>query len=290
MELVCYLSNFLAVGIETTEKEKGGWIRNKIPLSVAGLNIEIIQDPKFININQTELRGQFVESTKLIVKNVDESNLEPVLTIVKNISNLLSFATSSEVCFYGWSIDGTQQSHQWSVRARYCSFRAPFCCVDTSNIKMLIETCYESYSQIHQPRALNVVVNMLNTPEVNNLQLELKLATMFILLENLKSTYADSKGYKFKGCYKTVDNKNYTFESLLLEMFCVVKMDVSLTKIKSLRNEIIHSGLSKVSIDEKVAIYADCRDIVTEYFLRLIGFKGDFSPYESLGLHSKTIA
>lgn len=289
MELVCYLSNFLALGIEITENENGGWIRNKIPLTVAGLNIVIIQNPKFININRTELRGQFVKSTKLIVKNVDETNLEPVLTIVENISNLLSFATSSEVFFYSWSIDETRKSFQRSGIARYCSFGAPFCCDDTSSIKMLIESCYDSYSQIHQPRALNVVINMLNAPEANYLQLELKLATMFILLENLKSTYAQTKGYRFKGSYKTVDNNSYSFESLLLEMFSVVKMDVNLKKIKSLRNEIIHSGLSKISNTEMSDIYADCRDIVTEYFLRLIGFKGDFSPCASRGLHSKTI-
>ncbi|BCV50601.1 hypothetical protein [Shewanella algae] len=291
MELVCYLSNLLVMGIETTDTETGGWVRNKISLTVAGLRIDIYQEPEFINAKKSELRGQFIESTKLIVKDIDENDIDYAVAVVKKISNLLSFATCSEVSFYGWNIKGTHRSHMWSVRARYCYFRPPFCCVDTSLIKMLIETCFDSYSEIHEQRDLNVVVDLLNTPEVNNLQVELKLATLFILLENLKSSYAKSSGYKYKdGFYWSVDNKKYFFQSLLLEMFKAVGMDVNLKKIKNLRNEIIHSGLSQLPYDEQLAIYANCRDIVTEYILRLVGYKGEFSPYESRGLHLKKIA
>lgn len=279
------------LGIEATDTESGGWVRNKISLSVAGLSIDIYQDPEFINAKKSELRGQFLKSTKLVVKDISENDIGDVVEIVKRISYLLSFATCSEVIFYAWNIEGTKKSHVWSVRGKYYYFRPPFCCVDTSHIKKLVEHCFDAYSEAYEQRSLNVVVDLLNTPEVNNLQIELKLATLFILLENLKSSYAKSKGYEYKrGFYWSVNNEKYNFQTLLLEMFNSASMEVSLTRIKNLRNEIIHSGLSHLSFDEQFLIYANSRDIITEYILRLIGYKGCFSPYESRGMNVKKIA
>ncbi|WP_181872837.1 hypothetical protein [Billgrantia montanilacus] len=291
MELVCYLSNFLVIGTEATDTKGGGWIRNKIPLSVAGLSIEIYQEPEFINAKKSELSGQFVESSRLIVKNVSGSDVEYVVEVVRKISYLLSFAICSEVIFYGWSLEGAHRSKFWSARGKYCYFRPPFCCVDTSRIKDLVEDCFDSYSKVFDKRDLNVVIDLFNTPEVSNLQIELKLATLFILLENLKSSYARSRGYVYKGGYYwSKDGKRYSFQSLLVEMFYSVGMSVSLKKIKNLRNEIIHSGLSQLSFEDQFSIYGSCRDMVTEYILRLVEFKGDFSLYEGRGLHSKKIS
>ncbi|MDW1996245.1 hypothetical protein R7R34_12200 [Vibrio sp. 299] len=291
MNLVCYLSNFLVLGIETTSTETGGWVRNKICLSIAGLNVEIVQEPEFINARKSDLRGQFLESTKLIVKNIDESDIDSVVEVVEKISVLLSFATCSEVSFYAWNIEGTNKSHIWATRGKYYYFRPPFCCVDISHIKHLIESCFDTYSTLYEQRSLNVVVDIFNTPEVNNLQIELKLATLFILLENLKSSYAKCKGYKYKnGSYWSESNEKYYFQTLLYEMFSSVGMEVGLKEIKNLRNEIIHSGLSHLPYDEQRRIYATCRDLVTEYILRLIGYKGIFNPYESRGVQPKIIA
>lgn len=220
MNLVCYLSNFLVLGIETTDTKTGGWIRNKICLSLVGLSIEIIQEPEYINAKKSDFRGQFVESTKLIVKNIDEKDIDSIVEIVHKISVLLSFATSSEVRFYGWNIEGTNRSHFWTTRGKYYCFRAPFCCVDTSHIKHLLESCFDTYLIVYEQRALNVVVDMFNTPEVNNLQLELKLATLFILLENLKSSYAKYKGYKYKnGFYWSENNKNIFSKIYFMKCF-----------------------------------------------------------------------
>ncbi|BCD95907.1 hypothetical protein [Marinagarivorans cellulosilyticus] len=291
MNLVCYLSNFLALGIETTDAKAGGWVRNKICLSVAGLAIEIHQEPDFINAKKSDLKGQFIESTKLVVKGIKEQDVEHVVDVVQKISVLLSFAICSEVRFYSWNIEGTNKSHVWNVRGAYHYFRPPFCCANSSHIKQLVEYSFDTYSEIYEKRALNVVVDLLNTPEVKNLQIELKLATLFVLLENLKSSYAKSKSYKYKsGYYWTSSNEKYYFKTLLQEMFESVSMEVSLTEIKNLRNEIVHSGLSHLSHDEQFSIYATCRDIVTEYFLRLIKYKGSFDTYESRCMRSKEIA
>ncbi|PTQ05439.1 hypothetical protein CWO33_23445 [Vibrio splendidus] len=288
MNLICYLSNFLALGIDTTDTDTGGWVRNKICLSVSGLTIELHQEPELINAKKSELKGEFVESTKLVVKDIKEEDIDYVTGVVHKISNLLSFAVCSEVSFYAWNIEGTNRSRVWSVRGAYNYFRPPFCCVDTSGIQRLVECSFETYSELYEERALNVVVDLLNTPEVKNLQLELKLATLFVLLENLKSTYAKSKGYKYKnGFYFSPSNKKYVFITLLQEMFESVNMEVDLKEIKNLRNEIIHSGLSHLSHHEQLSIYGTCRDMVTEYFLRLIGYKDGFDTYVSRCMQSK---
>ncbi|RBP84250.1 hypothetical protein EBI01_05590 [Marinomonas rhizomae] len=290
MNLVCYLSNFVVSGIEITETKTGGYVRNKISFSVAGLSIEIYQAPEFINAKKSDLKGQFVKSTKLVVKNIEEDDRERALGVVDRISVLLSFAICSEVSFYAWNIEGNNRARTLNVRGKYHYFRPPLSCVDTSDIKHLIESCFDIYFNVYRERDLNVVVDLLNTPEINNFQLELKLATLFILLENLKSSYAKVKGLKYnQGNYFSSDEKKYTFQSLLKEMFNSVDMDVNLKDIKNLRNEIIHSGLSHLSYANQYSIYATCRDVITEYILRLIGYKGCFSLYESRGVQWKEI-
>lgn len=144
---------------------------------------------------------------------------------------------------------------------------------------------------MEEPRALNVVVDYFVSTDSLFLPVELMLATSFILLENLKSTYAKHRGYPYRnGSYRKPDGSSWSFQALLNEMFDSVGMRADLVDIKTLRNEIIHSGLSQLSFDEQYTIYEKCKELVTEYFLRLIGFSGKFFLYSSSGTRFKHIA
>jgi len=54
-----------------------------------------------------------------------------------------------------------------------------------------------------------------------------------------------------------------------------------LDSIVKLRNELIHSGVASLSFEEHQAILNDCQDLLREYLLRLLAFRGPFSPYSA---------
>ncbi len=63
----------------------------------------------------------------------------------------------------------------------------------------------------------------------------------------------------------------------------------NLSAIVKLRNEIIHSGISQISFEHQKEIYDNCQDLIREYFLRLLGYTGDFRLYSSHGMTTKRI-
>ncbi len=136
-----------------------------------------------------------------------------------------------------------------------------------------------------------VAIDLFVLAETHSLPLELKLATMFILLENLKSTFANEQGYDFKdGRYRKASGKPWSFKALLFDMFKVVGMSsTNLSAIVNLRNEIIHSGMSQTSHNHQEGIYDSCQDLIREYFLRLLGYTGNFRLYSGCGMTPKRI-
>lgn len=53
-------------------------------------------------------------------------------------------------------------------------------------------------------------------------------------------------------------------------------MKRGLKRIIKLRNEIIHSGLSRLSFSSKISLYNRGHDIIREYLLRLLNYQGRY--------------
>ncbi len=73
---------------------------------------------------------------------------------------------------------------------------------------------------------------------------------------------------------------------------CIGMKDETLSDLKSvvnLRNDIIHTALSERSYDEQYKTYTDCRNLIAEYLLRLLGFKGSFNLFNESGIGKKII-
>jgi hypothetical protein len=147
---------------------------------------------------------------------------------------------------------------------------------------------------------LNVVIELFNLAENHEQPIELRLATIFILLENLKATYATQKKYHRDNAtyYKTLKDKENRkkglgFKKILREMFsCIGMKDETLSDLNSvviLRNDIIHTALSEKTFNEQYKIYTDCRNLIAEYLLRLLVFKGSFNLFNERGIGKKII-
>lgn len=281
------------IGGETgTIQSDGRWIRDKIELLFGEYDIMITQRPWVIKAKARDYRGKAVHTTTVVVRNVQVEERETVLELLQGLSFLLSFATCSNVALYGWEHQNSQPAGQrWSVVARMGYFRPPFDIHDGTAIRTYLERVWQGYFKLEETRELRVAIDLFVLAETRSLPLELKLATMFILLENLKSTFANEQSYAFKdGCYRKASGKPWSFKALLFDMFKVVGMSSpNLSAIVNLRNEIIHSGISQTSHDHQEEIYDSCQDLVREYFLRLLDYTGDFRLYSGRGMTPKRI-
>ncbi len=59
--------------------------------------------------------------------------------------------------------------------------------------------------------------------------------------------------------------------------------------IMSLRNEIVHSRISRTPRTHQEEIYESCQDLVREYLLRLLGYTGKFRLFSGRGMTSKLL-
>jgi hypothetical protein len=291
-DLTGFLLNCFIGGESGTVQSDGHWIRDKIELSFGERDITIIQKPEIITAKASEYRGRAVPTTTVVVHNVQVEERETVLDLLQGLTYLLSFATCSEVALYRWEHqDSPPLKERWSVVARTGYFRPPFDIHDGTVIRTYLERVWQEYFRLEETRKLRVAIDHFVLAETRSLPLELKLATMFILLENLKSTFADEQGYAFQsGSYRKASGEKWSFRALLSDMFKKVGMSSpNLSTIVDLRNEIIHSGISQTSYDHQEKIYDGCQDLVREYFLRLLGYTGDFRLYSGRGMTTERI-
>lgn len=290
-DLKGFLLNCFIGGEINTPHPDGGWIQNRLQLSFAGRDFEIIQAPEFISTNPMDYCGQSVSTTEVIIRSVDPAHREDVIEKLRGLAVLLSFITCSQVVLHGWEHPISEpQAQFWSVVAKTAYFRPVLNTINGRVVREYMEQVWPAYFKLENPRKLRVAFDYFVSAEVLGLPLELKLATMFVLFENLKATFASERGYRFeKGYYRKPSGKPWAFKSLLKGMFCKVGMNPSLDEIVKLRNEIIHSGISQMSFDEQYRIYGKCQDFAREYLLRLLGFSGSFFLYSDRGMTKKTI-
>jgi hypothetical protein len=139
-----------------------------------------------------------------------------------------------------------------------------------------------------------VVVDYIVTTELPHLPVEVEMLMSFVTLECLKSTYAKDVGYKFVApAWRKISTPPKPnpkkepalgFEDLLKEMLGSVKMRKSLKRIIQLRNHIIHNGVSPRPLKSQTKGCFDAKELIREYFLRLLAFKGPYHRYDNLAV------
>ena len=289
LEIVCYLANLNIVGSTFSTDADGKSVRNIMPLSVNGFDLELIQDKSLITCSPRKLIGKFIDSTQIVAKNIPDTSLKKLIETIHKITVLLSLATDSQVRFYKWVNTSDSSLQQWTVNGVYSYFRPPLCTVNSQYIVQLIEGSYSTFERIEISHKLRAAVDFFVTSEALTLPVELKLATIFILLENLKSSYADINGYIFKNGSYIKNGKKGTFKSLLVEMFHSVGISPELSKVVKLRNEIIHSGLSQLDFEEQYNIFSFCKELSGEYLLRLLNYDGVFYLHTTCCTETKSL-
>lgn len=292
-DLRAHLANCLISGHTSTSKGRS-CIRDTIEFHCGGQVFILKQKPIVITGQMSYFRGRFCETSEVLVRDVPSSEVQKTLDAINRICWLLSFAGLSTVLCYGHDYpDGGPNQYRHTVRGTAEFFRPTLEIRDGALVKSFIEQTYPNFVRLEKSRKLNAVIDYLLQAERHGQPTECRLIFAFILLENLKDTFARSKSIPYlKGFFRKTPNPNdprYSFEELLELMFREVRMRRGLKRIVKLRNELIHSGLSRKSHHQKWAMYEKIHDILREYILRLLGYHGGYLIYSSASNAQATI-
>jgi len=146
---------------------------------------------------------------------------------------------------------------------------------------MFLEQTWSTFHALKASRQLDIVFDYFVLSQLNRQPIELQLLISFVLLENLKSTFAQEQGYPFEdGKFKSRPGGNeLPFKELLKRMLEAVGMMPDLSKIIRLRNEIVHSGITQLPAQERAEIWRFTQDVIREYLVRLLNYQGDYFLY-----------
>lgn len=262
------------------------YIRDTVEFHCGGQIFVLKQKPNVVTGQMSDFRGRFCETSEILVRNVQPSDVQKTLQAIDRICWLLSFAGLSRVLCYGHDYpDGGSNQSRHAVIGTAEFFRPTLEIRDGALVKSFIEQTYPNFVRLEKSRKVNVVVDYLLQAERHGQPTECRLIFAFVLLENLKDTFARSKSIPYlKGFFRKDSRPNgpkYSFEELLELMFREVRMRRGLKRILKLRNELIHSGLSRKSHHQKWTMYEKIHDLLREYILRLLGYHGNYLTYMS---------
>jgi hypothetical protein len=288
------VANYMVKGEEWTEFPDGRRIRNRIRLRLGGFDFQIIRTPENFDLQIKDAKGHFCYTTDILFDNIRPDQRKRIDIIVDEVTELLSFATMSQVVRFGDEYGGG--SSRQSVKGLTLYFRPTLGATHGAEVKRFLELTWPVYHRMRKKRKLNVVIDYVVTTELPHLPVEVEMLMSFVTLECLKSTYAKQAGYKFvapawrkMSIPPKANPKNEPkagFEKLLHEMMKAVKMRKSLKRIVQLRNHIIHNGISPRPLKSQIKGCFDAKEIIREYLLRLLGFKGQYSRFNDMSLHT----
>jgi hypothetical protein len=290
--LRAYLTNCLVAG-HTVTRNGDGAIRDTITFDCGGKTYilkqysEVIQKP-------SGFRNTCSVTSELFVADVKPNEVAAVLKAIDRICWLLSLAGLSKVAPFGHDYpadSGNQVRSQCVGVAQY--FRPTIDIRRGSIVKSFLEQTYPTYVRLEKARNLNVVIDYLVQAERPDQPTECKLIFGFVLLENLKHSFARSVPLHYeKGAFRKTPHPKaakYSFEELLHLMLAAVKMRRGLKRLIKLRNELVHSGLSGKTHSQNFRMYELLHNLLREYILRLLKYQGDYLSYASAGRAIKTI-
>jgi hypothetical protein len=148
-----------------------------------------VQRPEIVGMRARDYRHQAVNTTTVVVADVEVGEREQIKELLTSLSYLLSFATNSEVAFYGYSHEEEPRVNMRNAVVVQTGFTRPaFDLASGRTIQEYLERSWEGFRRLEECRQLRVAIDLYVIAETRSLPEELKTATMFILLENSRKS------------------------------------------------------------------------------------------------------
>lgn len=225
------------------------------------------------------LRTKPEQLAEILVENVGPQQLTATMEAIERICWLLAFATQSQVACYGHNYpDGPPHKLLNSIHRPGQEADHVINPADGAAIRKFVDQTYPQFKALESARSLKVVIDYMLQAARPGLPMECKLVFLSVLLENLKHTYGTHLQYAIKGgkFVDPVTKARLGFQDMMNLMFSAVGMAPGLQPLVDLRNEVLHTGVASLTHAQQKLQYDAATDLIREYLLRLLGFKGNF--------------
>ena len=207
------------------------------------------------------LRTKPEQLAEILVENVAPERVPATMEAIERICWLLAFATQSQVACYGHNYpDGTPHKLLNSIHRPGQEADHVINPADGAAIRKFVDQTYPQFKALESARSLKVVIDYMLQAARPGLPMECKLQ------------YA-IKGGKF---VDPVTKARLGFQDMMNLMFSAVGMAPGLQPLVDLRNEVLHTGVASLTHAQQKLQYDAATDLIREYLLRLLGFKGNF--------------
>jgi hypothetical protein len=282
-DFIANIANCPLIGEHITRFDDRSWCRNIIDLRLGRTRARLIEKPAVARTH-TEHEGKRLHTTDLVFAGLPTSRRAWAVEASADVGWLLAFAGMRPTAVFGWVHGAAGESFGLTMGPIHYSHPI----VDFSDgaaVRHFIESCWPNYRHLRKARKLRQVFHQLVQTNMPDQPVEYRLLGAVVVLESLKATYARAKGIPYlKNAFRhpTGPGKNqararrFEFGELLALMFADVGMQPRLRRLISVRNEIVHFGLSRRPFPRLYKYYGRIQDLIREYLLILLGFRGEY--------------
>jgi hypothetical protein len=290
--------NLPGYGEDSTSHKNGGWTRDKTQLKLGNYAVTIKQRKSALKFDGNEWRGKQHDTSTIFVSKVH--SLQEGMAVVDDLCWLLSFAHSSRIQAYHYSYGKRAKGH--GVQGTYNEWRPPFHS-GVGRVSDFIQQTWPNYQKLKATRPLSAFIHLIGASDLGDGGLlEAQVSASVQCLESIKSYFALTEGARYKiteandGQFLR-GKKVMSFEKLLkLTLEDVgMKLPSSFETIRRLRNALVHRGFIRETDNVTKFIFnttpargmhgamfgvmEDAHDILREFMLRLLGYKGKWCAY-----------
>ena len=293
-------------GNDFSTAESGNRIRDTTIFNYE--NYSFIFKQHDINLKQSKYINQNIVTTTITVENVLQNEIDSILEIIDDICWLLSLAQQSRVTRHEYQYNSNR--HFTDCSTFVINALAPIIEMHGSEILNFINQTYENFKRLKSIRILPSIIGYLCEANKHPLALESKLILHYIIIENLKHTFAKEQGYKEKDgkfSHPNYPNLNYLCPNkieycfdentgqwvhkkyskcrsseMTRRMFEHIGINRNtINDILKKRNRMIHEGLLLPFGDENYSTQAqkdlnNVNDLLRKYLLTILGYKGEY--------------
>jgi hypothetical protein len=288
--LRAHLCNCLIGGHKAKQEPNGDSILDTIEWNLDGYEVSLRQKKEIAIGSVSKYKNEWHHTTDVVIHDVSPEHHDTAKELVFDLSILLSFICESRIWPFKLEYpDGSGLCVKNPSVGTTQYFRPVINIRDGEAVYNFVHNVWNGYKTVKLKRKLKELFHYLILTELPDIPVELMLIIVFTMLENLKDTWARSRKIPFaSGFFRKVSHYPrasikrapiYGFEDMLHSMLKEMNMRRGLKRIVRLRNDLIHSGLSRRSSQSQYNTYEVCRDIIREYLLRLIGYSGEYFPY-----------
>jgi hypothetical protein len=272
-DLRVYIANCPVGGEAVTRLPKGGWKRDRIDLYLGGFPVILRQTDCGMPGRHREAEGHTVHTTTLEFGDISTNKRKRAERIADDLAWLLSAATMSPVRPFSYQFGRGSRTH--TITNRTSIFRPLIEIANGKAVRVFVQSTWPNFRRLKRARKLAAVIDYLVIAEQPDQPIEVSTLLVFTALEALNSTHSPGR--------------RQAFEKRIERMLAGVGMRRGLKQLVALRNRLVHEGLAGISHSTLRSHHDRLHDIVREYLLRLLSYRGRYLLYSGASRKARTL-